>query len=94
MRLAFEWDDHKAQVNLRRHGVDFVDAAGAFFDPCGFELLDDREDYGEDRFRLIGIAHGRLLLVVYTERRGTIRIISARAANHKERKTYENAYRR
>jgi uncharacterized DUF497 family protein len=94
MQLEFEWDDRKAHENVRRHGVDFVDATGVFFDPRGVEVLDDRVHYGEDRFRLIGVAQGRLLLVVYTERKGRTRIISARAANRKERTAYENAYRR
>jgi uncharacterized protein len=94
MELTFEWDDRKAHENLRRHGVDFVDATGVFFDPCGVEVFDDRVNYGEDRFRLLGLTHGRVLLVVYTERKGRTRIISARAANRKERTTYENAHRR
>lgn len=92
--LEFEWDDEKAEKNHRKHGVDFQDAVGAFFDPWSIERLDDSEDYGEDRFRMIGMAQGQVLLVSYTERQGTIRLISARRANGEERRTYEDARKR
>ncbi|HAK96539.1 MAG TPA: BrnT family toxin [Planctomycetes bacterium] len=93
MRLEFEWGGRKARENVLRHGIDFVDATGVFFDPCSLEAFDDRGEYGEDRFRVIGMVQGRVLFVVYTERRGRIRLISARMANRKERMLYENARR-
>ena len=59
-----------------------------FKDSFGVEGLDDREDYGEDRFILIGVAEGAVLTVVYTERNGRIRVISARRATKHEQDNY------
>jgi len=60
-------------------------ALAVFKDPLRIEFLDDREDYGEDRFLTIGMAEGQiLLLVAYTEREERIRIISARRATQRE----------
>ncbi len=90
--MDFEWDADKAVQNLRKHGVQFSVAARAFFDPCRIEVYDRREDYGEDRWAIIGYAEPALLYVVYTIRTGeTIRIISARKANEQERKQYRQA---
>ena len=68
--------------------MSFELAVKVFRDPFGIERLDDREDYGEDRFILIGTAAGALLTVVYTERNGRIRIISARQATKREEDDY------
>ncbi len=89
----FEWDDDKAALNYAKHGVSFELATEVFKDPFGIERLDDREDYGEDRFILIGSAEGSILTVVFTERSGRIRIISARQATKREQDDYftENA---
>ena len=51
--------------------------------------MDQRWDYGEDRYRLLGAVDGRVFVVVYTMRNSTIRIISARKANHREVREYE-----
>jgi uncharacterized DUF497 family protein len=87
----FEWDDAKAEANLRKHKVRFEHAAEACEDFYALIELDDSEDYGEDRFILIGRAAGGLLTVVYTERNQRIRIISAREANDYERRNYRRA---
>lgn len=50
--------------------------------------MDDREDYGEERFILIGMAEGMLLFVVYTERGDRTRLISARQATRHEQDDY------
>ena len=92
--LEFEWDDDKAQKNLLKHGIDFRDAVQIFFDPWAVEEFDDREEYGGNRFRVIGLVQGRVVLVAYAERRGTIRLISARAASSEERRTYEDSRKR
>ena len=84
----FEWDEAKAAENYAKHGVSFELAIKVFEDPFGIERLDDREDYGEDRFILIGTADGVALTVVYTERNGRIRIISARQATKHEQDDY------
>lgn len=84
----FQWDDRKAADNYLKHGVGFEMARGAFSDPFALEWLDDRRDYGEERYCLIGMSEGRLLFVVYTPRGDTIRIISARGAEPHERRKY------
>jgi uncharacterized DUF497 family protein len=86
--LEFEWDDAKARANARKHGVTFERAALAFADPLAVALFDDREDYGEERFVLIGLAEGPLLVVAYTERGDRIRIVSARRATRHEQDFY------
>ncbi len=89
--MEFEWDDAKAALNLRKHGVAFEDAAHVFLDPGRVVVVDDRIDYGEDRWLTIGWAGAALLVVVHTLR-GTdeevVRIISARKANAGERGYY------
>lgn len=85
---AFEWDEVKAAENYAKHSVSFEVATGVFKDPFGVERLDDREDYGEDRYILIGTAEGAVLTVVYVERNDRIRIISARQATKREQDDY------
>jgi uncharacterized DUF497 family protein len=84
----FEWDEAKAAENYAKHGVSFEMATEVFKDPFAVERLDDREDYGEDRFILVGTAEGVLLTVVHTERNSCIRIISARRATKYEQDDY------
>jgi uncharacterized DUF497 family protein len=84
----FEWDDRKAAENLAKHAVSFELARRAFNDPFGVERLDDRGDYGEDRYALIAMVDERLLFVSYTVRGDSIRIISARGAESHERRQY------
>jgi uncharacterized protein len=90
---SFEWDYQKAKANYTKHGVSFDEASEVFRDPFGIEKLDDRKDYGEERFIRIGMALSRLLMVVYTERGEKTRIISAREVTKNERNNYyrENA---
>ena len=78
-------------MNFRKHKVRFEHAAEACEDPHALIELDDSEDYGEDRFILIGQAAGGVLTVVCTERNDRIRIISARGANDYERRNYRRA---
>ena len=71
------------------HGVSFELAMTVFKDPFGIERLDDREDYGEERFVTIGMAEGHVLLfVAYTAREERIRIISARRVTQHEQDDY------
>ncbi len=86
--LDFEWDDIKAAENVRNHGVSFAQAALAFRDPFAVEWIDLREDYGEERIILLGMAGDHVLTVVYTERAERIRIISARQATKNEQNLY------
>ena len=84
----FEWDDAKAAKNQARHGVSFELARAAFRDPFAIEFLDDRLNYGEERFVLIAMVAGRLLSVTHTERAGRNRLISARPATRQEQDDY------
>ena len=89
MKLEFEWDKAKAKANFRRHGVSFDLAKTVFKDPFAIERLDDREQYDEERFVIIGVAEGKIVLfVAYTERQERIRIISARRATPYEQDDY------
>ena len=74
---------------MQAHGVSFDLAKTVFRDPFAVERLDDREDYGEERFIIIGMAEGNVVLfVAYTEREGRMRIISARRATQNEQDDY------
>lgn len=86
--MRFAWDDSKAQANVRKHGVSFEQARVAFRDPFGVEVVDDRFDYGEDRFVLIAMAGGRLLTVVYAEAHDVHRLIAAWPSTKAERDAY------
>ena len=89
MGLAFQWDDAKARANYKAHGVSFELAATVFKDVFAIERLDDRKDYGEDRFVIIGMADGQVVLfVAYTDRNEDIRIISVRRATQHEQDDY------
>jgi len=93
MNLKFEWNRSKAKDNYAKHGVSFEFAKGVFKDPFAVEFLDDREDYGEERFVVIGMIEGKIFYVAYSERKDAIRIISARRATKHEQEAYleENA---
>jgi len=87
--VQFEWHDAKAEANLRIHRVSFELAKTVFKDTCAIEWLDDREDYGEQRFVIFGMAEGGVLLyVAYAERGESIRIISARKVTQNEADEY------
>lgn len=89
--MIFQWNAGKNRANIRKHGLDFEDAAEMFRGALVVEP-DTREDYGEKRWRGIGTIRGRTAVVIFTERGPeTIRIISLRKAHHEERKEYETA---
>lgn len=86
---GYEWDPDKAAGNLRKHGVDFADAADALKDPLAL-TMHDPDSNGEARLISMGReASGRLLVTVFTQRKDTIRIISSRVASARERRAYE-----
>jgi len=92
MPLLFEWDQRKADANLRKHGVSFEEASTVFGDPLSVTISDPAHSTNEDRFVIMGASHERrLLVVVHADRRGRIRIVSARRATKRERKGYEEA---
>ena len=97
MAVRFLWDGKKAAANLHKHKVSFDDVRQAWWDRASIVRIDDREDYGEERFVRISRVQGRLLFVCYTEivdpddpENELIRIISARKATRREREEYEN----
>ncbi len=89
----YEWDDDKNAVNIAKHGVSF-DLARRIFEGPVLTVADNRVDYGELREISIGVVDGvAVLTVVHTDRKGAVRIISARPASRRERKRYEEAIR-
>ncbi len=88
--LKFEWDKAKARTNAKRHGITFEEASSVFGDPLAVTFNDPDHSLQENRFLTFGVASGgRLLVVIHTERKGNIRIISARLATRGEGKRYE-----
>lgn len=88
--LVFEWDAEKAIENERKHGVSFDEALAVFADTLARTIDDPDHSNGEPRLLELGLSRrGRLLVVVFTERNGRIRIISARLATRSERRDYE-----
>jgi uncharacterized DUF497 family protein len=88
--LRFEWDPKKDAANEQKHGISFEAATVTFQDPLAAVHTDP--DHSDDEKREILVGHdtlGRLLLVVFTERQGKIRIITARRATKRERQAYE-----
>jgi uncharacterized DUF497 family protein len=93
MALNFEWDPRKAAANVAKHGVSFQEAKTVFADPLGGVIADRRHSMYEERGVLIGLTErGRVVVVMFTERDDTIRIISARHATRRERTDYEEGH--
>ena len=91
MALIFQWDQRKALVNLRKHGVSFQEACSAFGDPLSVTIPDPEHSRGERRYILVGETVGhKLVAVSHTERKSSIRIISVRLATRAERRSYED----
>lgn len=80
--MFFDWDDSKAELNKKKHGISFAEAATAFSDPNAIETFDRKNSDKEDRWILVGLSvKSQILLVVFVEREEElIRIISARKA--------------
>jgi len=90
MKLRFEWDEEKAKANLKKHRIDFNEAATVFADPLSITIHDPDHSAYEQRYIDIGSSDkDRVLVVVYTERGSNIRIVSCRKATLSERKLYE-----
>jgi len=90
MGFVFRWDDRKAASNSTKHGVSFAEASTAFGDPLSRTLPDPDHSLSEERLLLVGeSASRRLLVVVHVENGNEIRIISARCATRRERRTHE-----
>ena len=85
--MRFTWDESKRQSNLEKHGIDFYQAKEIWAGPI--LRAQKRRRSKERRFLVIGKVGAHFLAVVYTDRRGSKRIISARAANRTEREAYQ-----
>jgi uncharacterized DUF497 family protein len=89
--VNFEWGDDKNQINIRNHGLDFADAWQIFDEPMLVEI-DNREDYGEERFIGIGFLKNFIVIIIFTEpKEDTIRVISLRKALKYEREKFRKA---
>ena len=90
MKLTFEWDEVKAIASFKKHKVSFDEGKTIFNDPCLCTFPDNEHSADEGRYINIGLSvHGRVLILIYTERRDKIRIISCRKATMSERRFYE-----
>lgn len=88
--MKFEWDPRKAEINLRKHGVSFDEAASVFLDRLALSGPDPEHSIGESRYITFGMSRlGRLLSVSHSYRPDAIRIINARRMTRGERKIYE-----
>ncbi|MGK7943410.1 MAG: BrnT family toxin [Microcystaceae cyanobacterium] len=85
--MKFEWDENKRLINIRKHGIDFLDVE-SIFENNTVIIEDGRLDYGEQRWLALGLLQGRVVVVVYTERKRTLRIISIRKGTKYEQRTY------
>ena len=87
--MRYEWDEAKNRSNIAKHGFDFADAARVLTGRC-VTFVDNRVDYGEERFISIGTLGGEVVVVVHTPRGPDVtRIISMRKANRREQKIYQ-----
>lgn len=89
--MQIEYDPAKRQINLEKHGVDFLALASVFKDLNRLEGLDERRTSGEERWICLGSNGLRLYVLVYTMRGERIRIISARKANDREQQKYSDS---
>lgn len=89
--MQFEWDVAKAAGNLAKHGVSFDEASTVFGDPLATTVVDPDHSVDEKRLLTTGFSdRQRVLSVWHTERDGAVRIIGAREATPRERRTYES----
>jgi len=88
--MNFEWTDAKACANQRKHGVSFLEATEVFSDEHSSCIHDPDHSHDEDRYLLFEVSlKGNYLVVSFTERLETIRIISTRQITRQERNAYE-----
>ena len=89
--MEFDWDDDKAEINIVRHGISFLEAASVFDDDLSITFLDPDHSIDEERLIIIGHSNrGRLLFVSHTDRNRRPRIFSPREVTRRERKVYED----
>lgn len=92
--MKFEWDEKKNQNNILKQGLDFEDCKEMFNNGTLRQSVDNRKNYDEIRYTAYGYINGRLMNVVFTERKpNSIRIISFRKANTREIEKYEKNFK-
>ena len=92
--MQFDWDPKKARSNAKKHALSFEEAATIFYDPLSATFDDPDHSDEESRFVTVGYSsRNRLCVVVHTERKGMLRMISARQATAEERKRHEEGTR-
>jgi uncharacterized protein len=85
--MQFTWSERKRAINLKEHGLDFIDAPRVF-EGATYSFEDDRFAYGEQRFETLGLLAGVPVSIVHTEIEDEIRIISFRKATKRETNLY------
>lgn len=85
--MNFEWDEAKRLANIRKHELDFKDAA-KIFQGLVVTIADERKNYGEERFVTLGMLNTIVIYIAHTERANRIRIISMRKATKNETSYY------
>ena len=89
--IKFEWDNNKAQVNIKKHGISFNEASTVFLDEDAILFDDPEHSMEEERFMLLGMSNQAKMLIVchcYRDTEDIIRIISARKATNTETQQY------
>ncbi len=89
--MDFTFDPDKDRSNQQKHGVSLAEAENMDWDTA-LERLDDRNDYGEDRYQALGFIGNRLYLAVFVDREEGRRMISLCKATSREYNEYENSY--
>jgi uncharacterized protein len=90
--MHFQWDEGKAAINWSKHGVSFYEAETVFDDSLYIDFYGTDNSKDEDRYLIVGMStEGRLLIVSYTKRGSSVRIISAREVTKSERRIYESS---
>jgi uncharacterized DUF497 family protein len=92
--MEFQWDQNKNNTNIKKHGIDFIDAIEIFQHPL-LASIDRKKNYGEERWAGIGILKGTIAVIVYIEDdyNDTIRIISVRKATKNESEKYKENFK-
>ena len=85
--MSISYDEAKRQLNLAKHGIDLAECA-PIFDEQMVSLEDKRDDYGEIRQQSLGLLHGQVVMLVWTDRPDSARLISCRKASHHETRKY------
>lgn len=93
--IIFEWDENKNEINKRKHGLSFEEAQEVFYDDNAILFDDPYHSFGEERFLIIGMIKSSKICIVshcYRNSDNVIRLISAREATKREKKTYQESW--